>query len=111
MGAALAAAAALVLLLRPAGDDSRPIPFVLLAPHAARVTLVGDFNDWNPSATPLQSAGDSAWFVVVPLRPGRYRYSFVLDGERWMADPAAPRAVDSDFGPETSVVTILSRRT
>jgi len=111
VGGVLAAGVALFLLFHPRSDTERPTTFLLLAPRATTVALVGDFNDWDPSATPLQSVGDSAWFVVVSLKPGRYRYSFVVDGQRWMADPTAARAVDHDFGPESSVVTVLSRRT
>lgn len=105
----LTAALALLVWLRhsEAGDAARGVPFVLLAPEAVRVAIVGDFNDWDPAATPLRRAGEHAWWVVVPLRPGRYRYSFVVDGTRWVADPSAPRAADNDFGPESSVVTIL----
>ena len=87
----------------------RPVPFVLMTANAARVSIVGDFNDWDPAATPLRRAGEHAWWVVVNLPPGRYRYSFVVDGTRWVADPAAPRAADNDFGAESSVVTIPGR--
>jgi hypothetical protein len=111
VAALLAAAALLPLVQQPAPERARPVPFLLVAPHAARVAIVGDFNDWDPAATPLHPAGGEAWWVVVPLRPGRYRYSFVVDGVRWLADPAAPRAVDDDFGPESSVLTVLRERT
>jgi 1,4-alpha-glucan branching enzyme len=43
--------------------------FVLIAPGAASVTVVGDFNDWSMSATPLERAG-GVWSVAVPLGPG-----------------------------------------
>jgi len=112
-GAALAAAIALVFILpaRRQHSAARLIPFVLTAPHATRVAVVGDFNDWDPHATPLERLGADAWGVMVPLRPGRYRYSFVLDGSHWIADPAAPQSSDDDFGPRSSVLTILPRGT
>ena len=112
-GGALAALVALVMLL-PMGPEHNPprlIPFVLTAPHAARVTVVGDFNDWDPHATPLERLSADAWGVVLPLRPGRYRYAFVLDGSHWIADPAAPQSSDDDFGARSSVLTILARGT
>ncbi len=94
---------------RVAGGTAEQPPlvqFVLVAPEAASVTVVGDFNDWNLSATPLvQEEGDGVWWVTVPIPPGRYRYSFVVDGTIWLSDPHAPRAVD-DFGRPNSVVTI-----
>jgi hypothetical protein len=80
--------------------------FVLVAPGAASVAVVGDFNDWSLSATPLaRQAGDGVWWVTVPLRPGRYRYAFVVDGASWRRDPGAPGAED-EFGRPNSVVTI-----
>ncbi|MGH7552704.1 MAG: isoamylase early set domain-containing protein [Longimicrobiales bacterium] len=80
--------------------------FVLVAPEAASVAVVGDFNDWNFSATPLtRQAGDGVWWATVPLRPGRYRYAFVVNGENWRSDPNEPAAED-EFGRPNSVVTI-----
>jgi 1,4-alpha-glucan branching enzyme len=70
---------------------------------------VGDFNDWDPRATPLRATADSVWSVVVPLRPGRYHYTFVVDGTRWSRDPSAPRALEDDFGTPTSVITVAQR--
>jgi 1,4-alpha-glucan branching enzyme len=86
----------------------RQLPFVVVAPHAARVSLVGDFNDWNAARTPMRrlGSGSAVWTTVVPLAPGRYRYAFLADGSRWLADPAAPLARDDEFGPPSSVVTV-----
>jgi hypothetical protein len=84
--------------------------FVLVAPDAKQVTLVGDFNDWDRSATPLVpvAAGGQGgvWTVDLPLTAGRYSYAFLVDGHRWTPDPAAPRAVGDDFGRPSSVVTV-----
>jgi hypothetical protein len=121
---ALAAAAAVVTLViggmritsaRMAGGEAEHAvasapgevtQFVLVAPAAASVTVVGDFNDWSLSATPLErQAGDGVWWVTLPLRPGRYRYAFVVDGTSWRSDPSAPGAED-EFGRANSVVTI-----
>jgi hypothetical protein len=81
--------------------------FVILQPTAASVSLVGDFNDWNSSSTPMRRAGSSGiWIVTVPLDPGRYRYAFLVDGATWVSDPSSPPALDDEFGPPSSVVTI-----
>ena len=80
--------------------------FVLVAPTARRVALVGDFNDWNDSATLLtRKAGDGVWIVTVKLPPGRYRYAFVVDGGTWRNDPDASGSED-EFGRKSSVVTV-----
>jgi hypothetical protein len=86
----------------------RTVEFVLRTAADSAVTLVGDFNDWNPRATPLHPGSDGVWTVTVPLRPGRYRYTFIVDGS-WRQDPAAPRALEDDFGTPTSVITIAQR--
>lgn len=81
--------------------------FMLVAPGAKDVSLVGDFNDWDHSATPLvKVAHDGVWTVELPLTAGRYSYAFLVDGHRWTADPGAPRAVGDDFGRPSSVVTV-----
>ena len=83
-----------------------PTQFVLVAPGAASVSIVGDFNDWSTSATPLtRTVGDGVWSVTVPLGPGRYRYAFVVDGTTWRPDPVAPGA-DDEFGRSNSVETV-----
>ena len=83
------------------------VRFELHAPEAHSVVVVGDFNDWDPAATPLEPAGSSgAWAVTLPLGPGRYRYGFVIDGTEWLADPGAPRAPDDDFGTPSSILTV-----
>jgi hypothetical protein len=90
-----------------AASATSDVPFVLYAPDAHSVALVGDFNGWDRTATPLRPAGSAgAWVVSVPLPPGRYRYAFLIDGARWLPDPAAPRAPDDDFGTPNSVLMV-----
>ena len=123
LGAALAAAAALVLVIRgPGGMISKPgsaatasalpesllVRFVLYAPGAKQVGLAGTFNQWNQSATPLVRAGsDGVWTVTLTLPAGQHQYGFVVDGRRWVTDPAAP-AVDDGFGRRNSVIAVGS---
>jgi hypothetical protein len=96
----------------PVAPASRPVnaeqavQFVLVAPDARSVTLAGSFNSWDTAATRLRREAGGVWTVQLPLRPGRYAYSFVVDGREWRADPAAPRTVDDDFGRPSSVLTV-----
>ncbi|MGH7560523.1 MAG: isoamylase early set domain-containing protein [Gemmatimonadales bacterium] len=90
----------------PVATAGQLTQFVLVAPEASAVHLVGDFNDWSTAATPLVRAeGDGMWHVTVPLVPGRYRYAFVVDGRLWRPDPEAP-ALEDEFGRANSVVTV-----
>jgi hypothetical protein len=87
-------------------DTVHVVRFVLDAPTAQSVALVGDFNGWSRTATPLD-AGDAPgrWTISLTLPSGRHEYAFVVDGERWVADPAAA-ALRDEFGNESSVVRV-----
>jgi hypothetical protein len=122
-GGALAAAAGVALLMsRPAAPaPSGPVTaglasqnvvfvrFVLYAPGAKRVTVAGTFNQWDQNAAPLVPAGtDGVWTTTLSLPVGQHQYAFVVDGRRWVADPAAP-GVDDGFGRRNSVVAVTTQ--
>jgi hypothetical protein len=90
------------------GRDVRDgVKFVLVAPQAARVSLVGAFNRWDPAATPMErTPTGGTWSVVVPLSAGRHEYAFVVDGKQWLPDPSAPLAPVDGFGAPNSVVLV-----
>ncbi len=88
-------------------DTIKLVQFMLVAPDARTVSVVGDFNDWDANATPLREAADAGvWTITVPLAAGRHQYVFMVDGNRWTPDPAAPTAVEDDFGMPNSVITV-----
>jgi hypothetical protein len=91
---------------RAAADAPQPVAFVVRRVGARRVALVGDFNRWDASATPMRRLADGTWTAEVPLTPGRHAYSFVVDGRTWVLDPRAPVAHDPDFGREHSVIVV-----
>ena len=94
----------------PTIAEGSVVRFVIEAPGASTVSLVGDFNAWNVGATPLEATErEGLWTVTVPLPAGRHEYAFVVDGVRWMPDPNAPSAGTADFGPANSVVTVTDQ--
>jgi len=121
---ALAVAAAVALLLLGRAPGSAPVPapvvrsgardsvfvrFVLYAPGARQVAVAGTFNQWDLSAAPLARAGTSGvWTTTLALPVGQHQYAFIVDGERWVADPAAP-AIDDGFGRRNSMVAVTTR--
>lgn len=76
-------------------DTLRLVRFVLVAPTATRMALVGDFNGWDRGATPMLAVAESTgtWEATVALRPGSHRYAFVQDDSRWVADSGASRVL------------------
>jgi AMP-activated protein kinase-like protein len=121
---ALAIAAGVALLLLGRAPASAPVPaavarsgagdsvfvrFVLYAPGARHVAVAGTFNQWDLNAAPLARAGSSGvWTTTLALPVGQHQYAFVVDGERWIADPAAP-GIDDGFGRRNSMVAVTSR--
>jgi Glycogen recognition site of AMP-activated protein kinase len=89
--------------------DGAQVRFSLSAPSARQVSLVGDFDGWNPAAHPMRRdpAGDQ-WIVDVRLPPGRHVFAFSVDGGL-RADPSAARAVEDDFGVPSSVIVVSQR--
>jgi hypothetical protein len=100
----------LAVVRPPLSDTIRVIKFVLVAPHASTVAVVGDFNDWDAKATPMtRTPTGGMWSVAVPLPPGRHVYAFVLNGAngtQWVADPSAPLAPEDGLGAPNSVVLV-----
>jgi hypothetical protein len=82
----------------PAGRE-----IVVRAPGATLVELAGDFTDWRPVA--LQPAGEGAWRLVLPIRPGLHRLAVRIDRGGWQAPPGA-RPIRSEFGGEVTEVVL-----
>ena len=83
------------------------VQFVCYAPKAHRVVIVGDFNSWSTAADPMYDREEKgAWSITLPLQPGRYEYKFLIDGEKWIADPGNPKRIKDGFGAYNSVVEV-----
>jgi hypothetical protein len=101
---AAALAAVLILPLEPSGSATPGAAegiaqFVGHFPGARSVEVVGTFNDWSLGALPLSDDNhDGIWHGAAVLPAGQHEYMFVVDGERWVADPLAGRYVDDGFG-------------
>jgi hypothetical protein len=88
----------------PAAPAPMLVQFRLQAPGAQRVALAGTFTGWH-AAVELRQTAPGEWTALVPLAPGVHDYAFVVDGERWVADPHAPQ-VDDDFGGTNSRLSL-----
>src|SRR6476661_86834 len=115
--AALAASVVAVVtlgLLRSRPDSAHqggvplePVQFVLVAPEAHSVAVVGDFNDWGLNDSALVATNhEGVWSVTAPVPAGVHRYAFLVNGKQWVADPSAPRSTDDDFGMPSSALVV-----
>ena len=95
-------------ILKPPAPDTVLAHLILEAPSASRVTVVGDWNGWDPSRDRLTDPdGDGVWEKKIRIRRGReYRYQFIIDDELWIPDPESPLQVDDGFGGINSVLQI-----
>jgi hypothetical protein len=117
LGAALAIVATALLAERPRPlvppphrlEATSPAPvlirFALSAPAANAVSLAGDFNGWRPDAAPAERGADGIWRVTVPIPPGSWSYSFVVDG-KFVEDPQAEAFREDGFGGRNAVVRV-----
>jgi 1,4-alpha-glucan branching enzyme len=75
---------------------------------AERVNLVGEFNDWDTTTTPMtRNRSDANWKVTVELEQGRrYRFRYLVDGKEWLNDWHADDHEENPYGSYDSVVAL-----
>jgi 1,4-alpha-glucan branching enzyme len=99
--------------LRPAGSSRRysgknfaiPINFICHAPDAKRVSVIGDFNDWQPDAHPMKRQADGAWMIQLALSHGHHRYLFYVDGKTRL-DPRAQGVGRNERNEKISLIAV-----
>lgn len=85
--------------------SGKKIDFSLTAPSANKVMLAGTFNNWDYKTSPLTKSKDNIWRRSLTLKPGRYEYKFVVDGN-WILDPKNTSRSWSSLGTENSIIEI-----
>jgi 1,4-alpha-glucan branching enzyme len=83
----------------------KPVPFTCFAPQARAVFVLGDFNDWDPSAHPMRRQPDGAWRLDLPLSHGHHHYRFLVDGKP-VLDPRAHGTARDHQGEKVSLVSV-----
>jgi len=81
------------------------ISFKLEAPEAKQVSLMGDFNNWNPKTHVMKKDKKGVWIKTILIAPGRYEYKFLVDGG-WWNDPHNDQTVFNTFGSINNVLVI-----
>lgn len=81
------------------------VNFFCEAPEAKSVRLVGDFNEWDPAATPMKQTPDGRWMAGLELPHGHHRYLFIVDGTPTL-DPKAIGVARDDRNRPVSLIAV-----
>lgn len=75
---------------------------------AETANLVGDFNNWDTAATPMNKFKNGNFTVMLELQPGKeYQFRYFLNGERWANDPKADKYIPVlEVNAENGVVVL-----
>lgn len=79
--------------------------FRFRAPSARAVSLVADFNGWDPAASPLHPEEDGWWRTEIRLPAGSHQYAYLVDGAV-MAPADAEAMVDDGFGGRNGLIWV-----
>ncbi|MEW6041142.1 MAG: DUF4032 domain-containing protein [Elusimicrobiota bacterium] len=75
--------------------------------NVKNVYCLGDFNRWNRRHGVMSFDGKSGeWTITFNLKPGNYRYKFLVDGTKWLPDPTEKQMVDDYYGGFCSVLNV-----
>jgi 1,4-alpha-glucan branching enzyme len=97
-----------VLEKGPIEGAKREVTFVLPGDVGGeRVNVCGEFNDWSETSVPMFRDENGDFRATVLLEVGnRFRYRYLVDGERWENDWHADDYISNEFGGEDSAVDV-----
>ncbi len=73
--------------------------------EAEAVTLVGDFNEWDETATPMDKLKDGRFKMTLALeKDNEYQFRYLVNGSEWHNDWEADKYVPNPFLGDNSVV-------
>ncbi len=69
--------------------------------------VLGDFNNWDATATPMKKLKNGGFSVSIDLETNReYKFRYLFDGVKWDNDPDADKSVPTPYGNEENSVII-----
>ncbi|MEM9951473.1 MAG: isoamylase early set domain-containing protein [Chloroflexota bacterium] len=86
-------------------DSCKVTFYTPAAIEAETIFLVGDFNDWDESATPMEKLKDGRFKVTLDLdKDAEYQFRYLVNGAEWHNDWEADKYVPNPFSGDNSVV-------
>jgi len=91
-------------------DGTSAVTFTLDPRVGARVAVVcGEWNGWSRDVHVMERDEHGGFRLTIALEPGRrYRFRYLLDGERWENDWAADAYERNAFGEDDSIVNLTA---
>jgi 1,4-alpha-glucan branching enzyme len=85
-------------------EGHRGVQFAVWAPNAKLVSVIADFNDWNPAAHILRSSSAGVWEGFIPdVGQGSiYKYHIESRYGGYSVDKADPYGFASEIRPQTA---------
>jgi len=93
--------------LRAPLPDASPglLSFTFYAPPGEKITVGGNFNNWDPFMYEMKETGNGIYSLYLALPPGTYQYVFFHRGERHL-DPVNPDRIYTKDGKPASQAQI-----
>ena len=116
LGVAFAASLLILVALyftqtQPPQTDFQPLPashqhrFVIYQSGVKQIEIAGSFTNWQ--RIPLQPAGSTGyWEITLEIPQGEHAFSYILDGDKILADPTIPIKEEDDFGTINSILVV-----
>ena len=85
-------------------DGRQGVQFAVWAPNARQVSVVGDFNQWNPTANVMRSSSAGVWESFIPtLGQGTiYKYHVISRYREYTVDKTDPYGFAAEVRPHTA---------
>jgi 1,4-alpha-glucan branching enzyme len=85
-------------------DGRRGVHFAVWAPNAKLVSVIGDFNDWNPQANSMRPSPAGVWegFVSDIGQGAIYKYHIESRYSDYKVDKADPYGFAAEIRPQTA---------
>ena len=96
-----------MLKRQPLGTRAKVTFALPIGETPTSVSVVGDFNDWNPTTHPMKKRSNGTRSVSVELPAGAtYRFKYVSEDGQWFCEPHADGEEWNEFATTNSLLHV-----